>query len=558
MSRTRPCNRARPIPVDPASPDRPVILMTFSGGGSRAAALAEAVLGEMAQTGYTSVDGRHVLSEDVKLISSVSGGSVTAAWFGLHRAPGHWDGDLDALRRDFLTQDNMAALELDAVNPITWFGLATGQITRVEAEEALFNQRLYHDVTLAALNLPGKPYIVLNATDMAGGETFAMVPRRFDDVCSNYDALPVATAVAASAAFPILLTPVSFQDYSAGCKGQLRSAEWIRIDLSNPYTPYLNLAEYKDARYSNDLRHGQDPFRQIDYLNFLDGGLADNLGTQSLRTALIAAYDDANVLRAINEGKIRRLVVIVVNARSDPPNRLYQQPGQPGLVAQINAVTSVPIDANTANSETALSAAARRIRPGRSRGRPAGEIQRDVGLRDHHRLRSDPGRHAGACGTAQSGQGRAEQLDLDPCATASHRRDRPFSAAASSLLSRSACRSARCAATCVGRRAAPDDSVRDQNRDQKSRGSIELMAYRGRHTHRDAIGLLEEQTGGEVSVVPDDACAVTPKARPVLSSECFSGGALNAIGSWIAYSASKSALNSMTLTSPACSRHSFG
>jgi NTE family protein len=342
--------------IDPASPDRPVILMTFSGGGSRAAALAEAVLGDMAQTGYTSVDGRHVLSEDVKLISSVSGGSVAAAWFGLHRAPGHWDGDLDALRRDFLAQDNMAALELDAVNPITWFGLATGQITRIEAEEALFNQRLYHDVTLAALNQPGKPYIVLNATDMAGGETFAMAPRRFDDVCSNYDALPVATAVAASAAFPILLTPVSFQDYSAGCKGQLRSGEWIRIDLSNPYTPYLNLAEYKDARYSNDLRHGPDPFRQIDYLNFLDGGLADNLGTQSLRTALIAAYDDANVLRAINEGKIRRLVVIVVNARSDPPNRLYQQPGQPGLVAQINAVTSVPIDANTANSETALSA----------------------------------------------------------------------------------------------------------------------------------------------------------------------------------------------------------
>jgi hypothetical protein len=27
---------------------------------------------------------------------------------------------------------------------------------------------------------------VLNATDMAGGETFAMVPRRFDDVCSKY------------------------------------------------------------------------------------------------------------------------------------------------------------------------------------------------------------------------------------------------------------------------------------------------------------------------------------------------------------------------------------
>lgn len=342
--------------IEPASPDRPVILMTFSGGGSRAAALAESVLREMSQTRYTGTDGPHVLTEDVKLISSVSGGSVTAAWFGLHRGPGHWDGDLDGLRNDFLTKDNMAALELDAVNPITWFGLVTGSITRIEAEEALFNERLYHDATLAALNQPGKPYIVLNATDMAGGQTFAMVPRRFDDVCSKHDALPVATAVSASAAFPILLTPVHFQNYSEGCQGQLRDGEWIKIDLSNPYTPYLNLAEYRDARYSNDLRRGPNPFRQIDHLYFLDGGLADNLGTQSLRSALIASYDDAQVLRAINEGKVRRLAVIVVNARSDPPNKLYQQPQTPGVVSQIQAVTSVPIDANTANSQVALSA----------------------------------------------------------------------------------------------------------------------------------------------------------------------------------------------------------
>ncbi len=348
--------------IEPASPDRPVILMTFSGGGSRAAALAESVLRELSQTSYAAPDGLHVLTEDVKLISSVSGGSVTAAWFGLRRGPGHWDGDLDGLRNDFLTKDNMATLELDAVNPITWLGLVTGQITRIEAEEALFNARLYHDAPLAALNQPGKPYIVLNATDMAGGETFAMVPRRFDDVCSKYDLLPIATAVSASAAFPILLTPVAFRDYSDGCQGKLRNDEWIRVDLSlppyppNPYTPYLNLAEYKDARYSNDLRHGPNPYRRIDYLYFLDGGLADNLGTRSLRSALIASYDDAQVLRAINDGKIRKLVVVVVNARSDPPNKLYQQPQQPGLVGQIQAVTSVPIDANTANSETALSA----------------------------------------------------------------------------------------------------------------------------------------------------------------------------------------------------------
>jgi len=154
--------------IDPASPDRPVVLMTFSGGGSRAAALAESVLRELAQTSYAASDGPHVLTEDVKLISSVSGGSVTAAWFGLRRGTGHWDGDLDGLRNDFLSKDNMATLELDAINPITWLGLVTGQITRIEAEEALFNQRLYHDAPLAALNQPGKPYIVLNANRYGG------------------------------------------------------------------------------------------------------------------------------------------------------------------------------------------------------------------------------------------------------------------------------------------------------------------------------------------------------------------------------------------------------
>lgn len=341
--------------IDPASPDRPVILMTFSGGGSRAAALAESVLREMAATSYTAADGRHVLTEDVKLVSSVSGGSVTSAWFGLHRGAGHWDGDLDALRNGFLSQDNMAALELDAVNPITFFGLATGRITRIGALEALFSQRLFHDATLAALNQPGKPFIALNATDMAGGESFAIVPRRFDDVCSDYDALPIATAVSASAAFPILLTPVGFQDFSKGCAGRLRNGDWIGIDLSNPYTPYLNLPEYKEARYANDLRHGPNAYRDIEYLHLLDGGLADNLGTQSLRSAMIAPYDDAGVLRAIGEGKIRRLVIIVVNARSDRRNKLYQQQSQPGLVGQIEAVTSVPIDANTASLQIALS-----------------------------------------------------------------------------------------------------------------------------------------------------------------------------------------------------------
>jgi NTE family protein len=74
-SQTNPERRS----INPATTDRPAILMTFSGGGSRAAALAGSVLSEIAATPYTASDGPHILIEDVKLISSVSGGSVTAA-----------------------------------------------------------------------------------------------------------------------------------------------------------------------------------------------------------------------------------------------------------------------------------------------------------------------------------------------------------------------------------------------------------------------------------------------------------------------------------------------
>jgi NTE family protein len=189
---------------------------------------------------------------------------------------------------------------------------------------------------------------------MAGGESFGITPRRFDDICSDYDSLPVATGVAASAAFPVALSPVDFQNHSGGCAGKVRAVDWARVALSNPYTPSLDLPRYKDARYTNDLRQGANPFRKIDYLHFLDGGLADNLGIASLRAALVEPYDDAHILRNINLGQVQRLVIIAVNARSDPPSAIYQNSGTPGIIGAVNSVISVPIDANTANSQLAL------------------------------------------------------------------------------------------------------------------------------------------------------------------------------------------------------------
>lgn len=320
-------------------PDRPVILMTFSGGGSRAAALALFVLEELRR--YSDGKRGRRLVDDVAFVSSVSGGSVTAAYLGLY-GPDR----LDQLVPEFLSRDNMASLELQAVNPITWLRLAFNGYTRVKALRDLLDRQLFHGRTFGTMRR--QPVVILNATDMASGEVFAFTPERFNDICSDLNALPVSVGVAASAAFPVLLSPMDLKDGSEACRGRIPNDMWITKDQNSRYTRYLDVEEYKRARYANSLRHGKGAHRDIEYLHLLDGGLADNLGVHSLLDAIASPHGSFRLLDAVNSGKIRRLVVITVNARSDPGSELDRQPHTPGVVSMVNSVISNPINAATA------------------------------------------------------------------------------------------------------------------------------------------------------------------------------------------------------------------
>jgi len=172
--------------IDVAQKERPQILVAISGGGSRAAALGWSVLRELSRYRYPSESGTRRLVDDVAIVSSVSGGSVIAAYFGLNGADG-----LDAFEKEFLVPDNMARLELDAIDPATLIKLAVTGGSRIQIEEDYFDQQIFHKRTFADLNQPGKPFVILNATDMASGEVFEFTPARFDDICSNFDAQPI-------------------------------------------------------------------------------------------------------------------------------------------------------------------------------------------------------------------------------------------------------------------------------------------------------------------------------------------------------------------------------
>ena len=83
------------------------VALAFSGGGTRAAAFAYGVLRGLKDT--PTNDGKNYL-EQVVFVSGVSGGSVTAAYFGLKGTSEFAD-----LRERFLLRDAEAELNTNVV-----------------------------------------------------------------------------------------------------------------------------------------------------------------------------------------------------------------------------------------------------------------------------------------------------------------------------------------------------------------------------------------------------------------------------------------------------------
>jgi NTE family protein len=343
--------------VDVSDKQRPLILVALSGGGSRAAALGWVVLRELRKFRYSARGELRSLADDIAVISSVSGGSVIAAYFALYGPA-----ELDRFAAAFLAPDNMRTLGLDAVNPITWFNLAIKGSSRVDVVERMFDDQLFKRKTFAELNQPGKPYLILNATDMVSGEVFGFTPVRFNDICADFDNERISVGVGASSAVPVVVSPVALRNYSVTHCKDVAAPEWIKDTLEGRFAPYLNLEEFKLARYANDLRHGSHSVRIIDYLYLLDGGLADNLAIHGLLDAISSPYAppiiseqgpgpdrSGTILDAVNTGKIKKLVALIVNARADPSNTIYQSASPPGIVGMVESVTSVPINSTSAS-----------------------------------------------------------------------------------------------------------------------------------------------------------------------------------------------------------------
>src|SRR5712692_2416852 len=292
------------------------VCLVFTGGGTRAAALSYGVLDMLRNTRIVWKGVEKSLLQEVDCISSISGGSFTAAYYGLFG-----DRIFTDFRSRFLDVDVEDALIRRAVNPVNWFRLASPYFSRIDLAAEYYHEKIFDRQSFSALAGRGeRPFVILNATNLANGERFEFTQEQFDFLVSDLATYPVARAVAASSAFPFLLSPLSLKNYPHP-EG---------FTLPTDYEEGLKDYDYNRRRYywaRNRAMYVNDKERP--YLHLMDGGLADNIGLRPIEAAW--RRTSGFIRKLLNDGAIEKFVIIVVNARPDSGETISKKESPPGL-----------------------------------------------------------------------------------------------------------------------------------------------------------------------------------------------------------------------------------
>ena len=293
------------------------LVLAFSGGGSRAAALAYGVLLELRATRIGANGDRRLLDE-VDAISAVSGGSFTAAYYGLHGDDTFRDFESGFLRRD-LTSDVLHRI----LSPRRWF-TPEG---RSDAASTLYDGTIFKGATFADLQRRNGPLIVINASDLEGGIRFAFLQEFFDLLCSDLRSYPLADAVAASSAVPVLFEPVVLQNNS-GCAA--------------PHLPQPAEDSPQLQQVVKGLRGYADK-QQRHYVHLADGGLTDNLGLRAFQETIDLAGGLRPFLRKIGREPNGHVVVVSVDASGKAAEGLGLERRAPSMLRAVDIMSDVQL-----------------------------------------------------------------------------------------------------------------------------------------------------------------------------------------------------------------------
>jgi NTE family protein len=288
--------------------DETFVVLCFSGGGMRAAALSFGVLQELQMTPMQPQDGTTLLDE-VDVISSVSGGSFTSAYFVAFR---------DTFFQNFpnvvLEKNWKWRLIFSLLNPRHLVRLLSPRFSRTDVAAAVYSREIFNDYTFDSLPR-SRPFLIINATDTSRGARFEFTQTQFDPMCGDVGKLKLGKAVAASAAFPGLFPPLVIESHAGMCGYEL--------------PPYIAAAAGNRALEARLHQHAKGmasyALKERRYIHLLDGGVADNIGARGLIEALSLNASPWSLVsrlpRPDGSGIIKRVVIILVNAKTAPDLR---------------------------------------------------------------------------------------------------------------------------------------------------------------------------------------------------------------------------------------------
>lgn len=290
--------------------DRTLVVLSLSGGGSRAAYFAGAAMLQLSKV-FDGID----LLRQVDAISSVSGGSLTAAYYAVSRDSAD---TADGWRPEWTAEQVKETLSFDYRNRWLWRWLYPQNIVRywftafdrTDIMAELFADRIFNrdgeSLGFKDLN-PRRPALFLNATidsqapsaedRLSFGNPFTFTKDDFEQlVCSDWEHYPIARGVMASATFPLVFQDMTLRNY---CR---------------------------------------DP--AAEYVQLFDGGNFDNLG---LKTAQKIVDD--------NQANFDQVVVILVDAYAEDSG---VSPATNDPRRQAKNLMSFLFDMNAADAPSAL------------------------------------------------------------------------------------------------------------------------------------------------------------------------------------------------------------
>jgi len=302
-----------------------LVLLGFSGGGTRAAAYAYGLLKALADASIMTEHGQRSLLQEVDVISSVSGGSFTSAYYGLKG-----EGIFEDFEARFLRHNVEGALLGKLFNPVNWVPLMSGIYGRSDMAAEYYGEHVFDHATFADLKRPGAPLVVINATDLATGMRIAFLPPVFDLICADLDQYPLSRAVAASSAVPVVLTPITIKSYAGSCG--FEPPVWLTeaakaVGESSRKEEARGLMSYMDRK-------------QRPWLHLVDGGIADNLGLRAFYTPFSLQRDAHETFRFLGHPDARHVLIISVNSFAEKEAEWSLLRDAPGIAEVIQSISS--------------------------------------------------------------------------------------------------------------------------------------------------------------------------------------------------------------------------